>query len=461
MKIDRQNHDSLNATLVMTIEKADYITKFEDELKKYKNKVSLKGFRKGKTPLSSIKKMYGKGVLAEMINEQIQKNLADYFVDNKVNVLGNPLASEDQEMYDFDLKNLNDFVFKFDIGMSPDFEVKGLDGDKTYDDYNVVVPEKMLNDELEGRQKRLGETIHPEDGIKEDDIIVINAKEQEGDAAKKKGWETEFSILVNRIGNEDLLKSVLKLKQGDSFKFDIYDIERDTDETQVKKHLLKQEEGDETVIGKDFEGEIVKVNRVAPATLNQEFFDKAFGEGNVKSETEAKNKIKEEIAAHYTTQQKAMTFRAIMDHLIENNELELPKEFLKRWLLSTNEKLTAEQVENDFHDFEMNLRWTLIKSNLAKANDIEVGSDDVKAHVQKKINSYMGQYGNMGMNTDTIVEQYLQNQEQVNKEYEEILAERVLDKVYEKVSLVTKDVTMEEFNAMVQAANAKVNGAQG
>ena len=126
-KVVREEIDNLNATVTITLEKSDYQPKFKSELNKYRQKAHMKGFRRGKTPLSVVKKMYGKAVLAEVINEQLQKELFEHLNEDKLDILGQPLPSEDQEQIEFDLKDMSDYVFKFDLGIAPEFEVEGLD----------------------------------------------------------------------------------------------------------------------------------------------------------------------------------------------------------------------------------------------------------------------------------------------------------------------------------------------
>jgi trigger factor len=199
MKIQKKDIDQLNTTLSIEIEKEDYLKKFNDELKNYKGKASLKGFRKGKTPLGFIKKMFGKGILADAVNESLQKGLFDYIKDQDLNVLGDPLPSESQEMIDFDVNNLGSFTFDFDLGLSPDITVKGAASTDSYTHYDITLTDEIVNEEIEVARKRQGSQEEVAEDIKEKDILKIQAIELENGLPKEGGHETDFTLMTDLI----------------------------------------------------------------------------------------------------------------------------------------------------------------------------------------------------------------------------------------------------------------------
>ena len=158
MKITRQDHDDLNATITLVVEKDDYFPKFDQELKKYKNKAHIKGFRKGKTPMSAIKKMYGKPLLAEVINKEIDEKLFGFLKEENIDILGSPIPTEEQEMVDFDVNALEDYTFAFDIGKAPAVDVVGVSSEDSYGQHKIIVDDKLIDEELEMRRRQLGET---------------------------------------------------------------------------------------------------------------------------------------------------------------------------------------------------------------------------------------------------------------------------------------------------------------
>ena len=455
MKISRQDHDDLNATITMVVEKDDYSSNFTEELKKYKGKAHLKGFRKGKTPMSAIKKMYGKPLLAEIINKQIDDKLFGFLKEENIEILGSPIPAESQEMVDFNVNELEDYTFVFDIGKAPNVEVIGVSDTDTYAQYKVIVDDKIIDDEMDMRRKRLGENIDVEDGIQDDDVLTIKAFELDGESRKEKGWETGFTILANRIGDEDVKKKVMSSKANDSFHFDVYTLETETTEDYVKKYLLNLDPEEEKEIGNQFEGIIEKVSRRMPAELNDEFFEKAFPEGEVKDEAGARAKIVEDISKFYSEQTKSVMYREIMEAMMEKNSFDIPDEFLKRWLLLTNQNVTQQNIEDEYEPFTKNLHWNLIKNSLVKKYNLIVEPEELRAFVKKKIGSYMQQYGGASMDLEPLVDQMLSNREAVEKEYSEVEAEKLFEEIGKTVKIEEKDISIDDFREVVNQINEK------
>lgn len=459
MNIEKQTVDNLNATITINITKEDYQDKFKSELKKVAGKASMKGFRKGKTPQSVVKKMYGKSVLAEVVNETLQKALSGYLDEEKLEILGQPIPSDDQDGdMNFNVNDLEDYTFKFDIGLTPEIDILGVSESDTYDIYKIDIDDKVIDEELGNAQKRLGNQEHPDGEVVANDILKIQAEELEGDDVKKDGWASEFSVLVDSL-TEDYNKEVLKMSKGDSFTFDVHKLEKDKGEDYVKKYLLnvpKVEEGEEEpVIGNMFTGKIVDIARLKVAELNQEFFDKYFGKDEIKSEEEARAKIAEYIGNHYHNQALQVMYRNIMDKLVADTKVELPSTFLKKWLKMTNEKLTDEEIEKDFNGFLDNMKWTLIKGQLAKKFEIEVSPEDIREAMTNKVKNYFGQYGMDESYVNEILGKMLQNQEEVNKTYEELQAGKLFTKIGETVKHKENKISLEDFNEKVKAINEK------
>jgi len=462
MKIDMQSVDNLNATLTINIEKADYQDKFKSELKKYAGKAQLKGFRKGKTPLGVIKKMYGQSVLAEVINTTLQESLSGYLTDNKVDILGQPLPSEDQTgNMDFDVNNMKDFEFKFDLGLSPEFELKGVAESDTHEIHDIQLDDELIEEEIDHIKKRLGTQEEVTEGkIEGKDILTIQAEELDGTDVKKDGWATEFTVMVDTTADE-YKDALVKLSTGDTFTFDPYTLENDKTEEYVHKYILniKEEEDKEREIGKQFKGTISKVQRLVEANFDQELFDKYFPEGDVKSEEEARKKIADNIQKHYDEQAKQIMYRNIMDSLVNDTTLDLPEAFLKRWIKENNQEASEEDIEKDFEPFLTNLKWTLIKGKLSKQFDVEVKSEEVYAAMEQKVKGYFGQYGMDDSYMGQIMQNMMQNREEVNKTYEELQAGKIFAKVGETVKQKKKKISVKEFNELVKELNAKQQAA--
>ena len=454
MKVVREDIDALNATVKICIERADYEKKWMADLESQRKKAHMKGFRKGKTPLGFVKKMYGPSLLAENINKILQEKISSYILEEKLETLGQPMPSDEQEDFDFDVKDLKDFTFVFDLGLAPNFEVVGADDSNSFEKMVVDLPAKMIDDELDIARRRTGEQEEVEDGIQDKDILTIKAFElNEEKERKEEGWESTFGIMAELIADDKLREHVYTLKKGEHFDFDIYNLEKDKDEAYAKKYYLHMDENNEKEVSNLFQGEIDRILRVKPAELNQEFFDKYFGKDKVKTEVEARDFVKEDLGKYFDKQSTSLLYKAIQDDLMEKNKLELPDAFLQRWLKSVNENIEEETFQKEYVKFADNLRWSLIKNKLAKAYEIEVKPEEIQENFMSKVRAYMGQYSQDEAFLAQTAQRLMQDQEQVNRVYEEISAEKVFAGVHDKVKISDKKVTVEEFNELVKVAN--------
>ncbi len=453
MSVVRTDKSDQEAEIAISIGVSDYKPKLDEELKKYQQKAHMKGFRKGKVPLSMIKKMYGKAMLADTVNQLLQEKLGGFLKDEKLDILGQPLPSKDQETFDFDLNSDRDFVFLFDVGLTPQFELKGVDDSTVVKFPKVIVTDEMVGERMALLQKQHGDEIHPEDGIESEDRLTINALELEGEELKKKGFETAFKILVSQIADENLKNQVLESKKGDKIRFDIFELEADRSEDFVRKYFLNMEESEmDLLVGNWFEGTIEEVHRIAPAKLEQEFFAKVFGEGEVTSEEEARQSIKEELENYYLQQSEALLYKAFQEELLRQNQVDLPDEFLKRWLLTNNEEMSASKLESDYPDFSENLIWNLIERRIKEAHDLKVDRDEVKDAFRNQVKQYFNSYPVSDDIIESSVDRLMTNQEQFGQTYNNIMSDKIFETIRDLVTLEDEMLTLEDFELRLKQA---------
>lgn len=452
----REDVGNLSAVLTLTVSKADYEPKLSTELNKHRKKAQLKGFRKGKTPMGFIKKMYGRAILADAINEMIQKELTKYISEEKIQILGQPLPSEDQQEYDFNINELIDYTFKFDIGLAPEFEVEGLSEDSKFERYAVEVKDELIEKDIEAARKRFGERNSVDEAIEENDVVTINAEELDGENIKEKGWATTFDVLVSQIEDEEVKKQLLGNKSGTKVRFNIFKLEKNSTEESVKKYLLKVEENDADVeIGENFEGEVTEIKRVEEAELNQEFFDKYVGEGIAKSIEEVKAKVEADIVKYYDRQSESLLFRDFQDFLLEKNPLELPDTFLKRWLVASSEQNTADIVDKEFDNFAKNLQWSLIKGKIAKKFDLKVEEEEVFEGFKERVRNYFQGYGDELVILNT-ANRLMQDEKQVDQLYQELMSDKLFEAVRKIVTIKDKKISSDDFDEVIQKAREEV-----
>jgi trigger factor len=457
----RRDIDNLNTSLTVVISVADYEPKLKAALQKQSKHMQIKGFRKGKTPVSYVRKMYGQAILADEVNKLIEDTLNNYIKEQNLKLLGYPIPSDEQDKYDFDITNLIDFKFNFDIGLVPEFEINALEGN-TFSIYGVEVPAEMVDKDMEALQKRLGERVQVETDIQENDIIEFDAVELEGDAVKPDGWATDFSVLVKDVTDE-LKATLLTKKKGDVIRLNIYEVEKGKSREHVIKYLLGASNSDDlSGVGADFEATITEVSRIQLPGINSQFFDKAFGEGQVTSEQEARARIEKEIASYYDKQAESLLYRDFQDSLLDNNEIALPDEFLKRWInvsSSTESKDRPPITDKEYEGFAKNLRWSLIQGKLIKQLNIEVSSENVFEFMKDKIRSYFGNYGDELVILNT-ANRLMQDEKQVEQAYQELLADRMLAAMRQKVKLNVDKVSIATFDEIIQNEVSKRKGTE-
>lgn len=454
-KIAREEIDALNQVLTITIEKSDYENSFNKTITKYRKDSNLKGFRKGSAPLSYIKKLFGKQVLAEEINKTLQEQMAEALKDT--DIFGEPLPNESQERIDFDPNKLRDFEFKFDLGLVPEFETKGANKKTTYKGNRVRVSDKIVNEELLNARKRFGKRDIIEDGtIEDNDLVKVSAKELDGKKVKEDGHSCEFSIPVDKAADK-LAKALKKKKKGDTVQLNIYDVEADSTKEIIRKYVLGIDENDESV-GEMFECEITEVSRVELAELDQELFDKQFGKDNVTSEQEALDKLRIDISKSFQMNADAILFRDIQDKLVDKNDFPLPEAFLKRWIKSSNQKpVTDEQIEREFPLFAKELRWSVIKGKLIKKFELQVSEDEIRDGFVNALKNYGGMPMDLG---DEILRGYtdrlLQDENAVRKQAEEIMGNKLFEAIKGAVKVDETEVDEKEMEEIIKAANKRL-----
>lgn len=434
MNITKTNIDALNAVVTVEVAKNDYADNVEKVLQNYRKNANIPGFRKGAVPMSLVKKQYGKAVLAEEVNKLIQDGLNKFLTEEKLDILGNPLPKFDNEL-DW---NADDFSFQFELGLAPEFEVK-LDAKNDLTYYKIVADDKMLNDQVARIQKQFGKMIAKGEVAEEDDIRGTFTNEE-------KGINKPAQITLDIFENKEVAKSFIGKKAGDVVAVPTKGLFNDD-----HKLMDYMGVGHDDVHGLDITVNftIEEVTTTEPAELNQELFDKLFGAGVVSSVEEVKEKIKEDAEKQFAQQADQKFFNDATEMLINNHQVELPAEFLKRWIQTVGENpLTPEQAEAEYAKSENGLRYQLIESKIITGNNLQITFEDLKAYAGDVIRKQMAQFGQLDPSqedVDNIVARVMSNQEEVRRLSEQVMSEKMLNLFKEKFNAKTKEVSYDEF----------------
>ena len=445
MSVTLKNIDDLNAQLVVEIVKNDYEPEVNKELKQIQKKVSMNGFRPGKTPMGLVKKMYEKSVLADQLNKIAVNRMLDFIKENKIDILGQPLASTDEP--EEINKGLEKFEFSFDLGLAPEFKLSISSKDKI-EKFFVEIEEKEIADEIEMIQRNFGE-LKEADSTLEDDIIYAFATELDGKGKVLDGGieKKEFSFSLKYVKDSKTKKSFTGVKVGEVIKADVFKLFSDND-TVISSSLGIPKEGIAD-LNKEFSIEIKEIKRMDPAELNQDLFDKVFGKDTVKSEDELKEKVKESLGRLNVDDAEKMLNTRIMNSMVEKHKLALPDTFLKRWLLKTkSEHYTPETVDERYEKEKVALKWTLIKEKVMEENEIKV----TEAQIDREAEIYLiGEYQRMGygMPSPEMITEYkpqmMQNENMVRSFHDAVADKMVLEHIKNNVTLKEKKISKEKF----------------
>jgi len=450
MNIVRKDLDQSNAVVTLSIEKVDYAEKVDKTLRDYRKKANIPGFRPGMVPVGLVKKMYGKAVLAEEINKLVSDGLYGYIRENNINILGEPLPNQtEQKQIDFETQEVFEFVF--DLGIAPEFEVELTKKDKV-PFYNITVSEEMIDNQVKSYTGRYGKYIQ-EDSVEEKDMLKGELLEMADGKVNEEGLKVQDATMtIAYMKDADQKALFAGAKKGDLITFN--PAKAYVEEAEISS-LLKISKDEAKTIDADFQLKIESITRYHESEIDQELFDKVYGEGVVSSVEEFRAKIKENIQENLTSDSEYKFGVDAQEMLIAKyNNLPFPDAFLKRWVLSSNENLTAEKLDEDYSKMIADLTWHLVKDKLAKANDVKVEKEDVEEFAKKMAKAQFAQYGMIGMD-DEIIANYakdmLKKEDTLKNIVDKVAEEKVFAVVKEAVKLETKEVSIDEFNKMFEA----------
>jgi trigger factor len=448
MNITQEKVDALNAVVKININPEDYQPRVDKAIKENAKKAKLPGFRPGMVPAAHIKKMYGKSILVDEINNLLSDTLNKYIDEQKLAVLGQPLPKVDNDKeYNWDFND--NFEFNYELGLAPEFSIDFSSKDKATQ-YVIKVDDETLASRTKNIRRSYGKMTNP-DVSADDDVLYAELAQLSVDGSVfEDGISNTASVRLDQIKDEAIKASLIGLKKGDVLTFDIQKA-FDNDAAKVAG-LLKIDEDAAADLKSNFQLTVKNVNRLEESDLNQEFFDKLFGEGVVTTEAEFTAKITEELETMMVQDSERKLQDDIYKLSVAKVDFNLPDEFLKRWLKVTNEKLTVEELEGGYNDFATNLKWTLIENKIITENEIEIKYEEVFELAKVRLDQQFRMYSPQPIPDEQLGQytvQYLQNKENANKIFEEVKALRVFDFIKGVITLEKKDILFTDFNKLV------------
>lgn len=454
MQIVEEKIDNLNSKIKINLKPEDYNERVEKVLQGHKRKAQMPGFRPGKVPYGVIKKMYGKSVLVDEVNKLLVDELYKFIEEKSLNILGQPLPSEKQED-NIDWDNPQEMTFTYDVGLLPDVKVD-LKGKFTY--YNIEVSAKEIDEAIERIAKRYGKLEEGEKAGESDLIYGEFAELAEDGSVKEGGIKHQSSIAIDMVVDEKLKKSMVGSKKGDVFTFAPGEVTANAADLAAMLGISK-EQADK--LESKFQFTVEKVQQLVPAELNEEFFKTLYPAGDVKTEEELRAKIKEDHDKHYEKESDTKFKTDVILKLVADLKISLPDEFLKRWLVATNEKLTVEQIEADYEKYSDGLRWQLIENEVIRSNDIKVEQEEIKAEITANISQQYAYYGLPAPDDDTLEElttNFMGRQDEIRKISDKLYDDKIFELFKKSFTLTNKSVSPDEFYKLAAEPDDKKSG---
>lgn len=455
MNVTFEKKDALNGTIAVNLSSADYAPELDQKIKAYQKKSNIPGFRPGAAPKSMIEKMFGTSLLLEAVNAAASKGLFDYIDSEKLNILGQPVLTDDSKIEQ--LTKTADYTFKFDIGLAPEIELAVSEKD-VFTKYEVTITDAMLNDEIDRMQRRFG-TLTEEESVTDNDIIYTKMVELDENGNPVEGGVQNDSVpvLISSIKNDGIKNELLTKTKGATIDVNVFDL-FDGNATEIS-HALGINKLTVNDIGKNFSLTINEIKRNSLAELNQELFDKAYSDGSVHSIEDLKARLTTELQAYFGGQADHLFEHEMLDTLVAKQNIQLPDAFLKRWLIDRHaDKFTPENVDQNYEQEATYLRNHIFEEKVLSTAGAKVEESDIKAAAMNYTRSMFGAYATTGLNEEmleSIVGPSLQKDDYRSRMINLAVSQKVREVLKTKVTVKTAQVSADDFFKIVAEHNEK------
>lgn len=442
--VTRANIGLLNDKITVKVSREDYLPNFDKAVKHFSKTANIPGFRKGQVPPGMIKKMSGQALFADEVLKTVEKELMGYLQQEKLEIFAQPL-SLDTEAKNFDYNQPAEYDFDFEVGLKPAFDVEGLLAKTTITRYKVKVSDEMVDQEIERLQLKGGKMSEPETISSEDNVLTIEFLESDAKGNIAEGAEKKENSLLLKYFAPAIQEKLQGKKAGDTI---VVQLSKAFDKERLEfiAKDLGLDAGDKETGKKYYQLTITKVGLIEKRELNEEFFKEVYPGQDITTVEAFREKLREEIGKYWKQEATNHLHNDLFETLVHETPIELPKEFLKRWLQKGGDKpKTAEEAENEYPNFDHQLRWTLISDKLIRDNSLEVSFEELKENARAKITGYYGMGGEQAEWLDSYLDRLLQDEKYVDQTYREMITQKLFDWVETKVNVKEEEITAEEF----------------
>ena len=440
MKITDKKIDNSNIVLEIKIKESDYIDTVNSQLSDYQKKMTLPGFRVGKVPMGLVKKKYELSIKVEEINKLISNGIQKYITEKKISILGGPIPVDKA----IDFKKDVDYVFEYELGLQPVLDLSLAEKSKL--DYWLISPaDKEVKDHIANITKRYGQVIHPEK-IDLEDMLNVSFQELDNNNPKKDGVSNTSSLLVDKISDTSIRKKFMKLKKSDSIIIPIH--KAFSNKIDLASMLNISKESAE-ILNADFSCTINNINRLVPAEINDDLFKKVYPEKTIKNKKDFEKYITEELSQRYVKESDRKLFNDGSLLFMKKTKIELPHEFLKKWLkMNAKKEFNDSEFEKEYENYVKYLSWQLIENKICEENNIQITNEKLNNFTKENVLAQMKSYGNVQMDNkeiDGIVANVLKNKQEAEKMTNELVLLELVKYFKDKMKLKTNAITLDEF----------------
>ena len=448
MNISLENPEKVSGVLTLVVEEADFAGDVEKQLKDYRKKANVPGFRPGQAPLGLIKRQVGAQVKVDVINRLVGEKLYEYIKENKINMLGEPMPHLGEEPVDLDAAA--PYTLKFDIAIAPEFKAELSDKD-TIVYYDITTDDSIVDKQIEAFASRSG-SYQKVDEYQDNDMIKGDIRELNEDGSAKEGGITvsQASMLPTYIKVDEQKALFQGCKVGDII---VFNPKKAYPESNIEiSSLLKVSKEEAENITADFSFQVTEISRYQKHAIDQDLFDQVYGEGNVKDEADFRAKVTEGIKEQMVQNADFRFLQDVRKYVEEKiGEVKYADDLMKRIMLANNKDKGMEYVEKNYEASIKELTWSLAKNQIVEAQKIKVDDADVKAVAIDVTRMQFAQYG-MTSVPEEYLEQYaegmLKNHEQVDNLVNAAVDRKLMAALKDVVKLDKKTISFDEFGKL-------------
>lgn len=439
MNIKHENVPGQVQEVVLEINKEDYAANVEAALKKQRRNAAIPGFRPGNAPMGIIKKMYEKSIIANEVDKLISENMDKFFKENDIKVIFEPLPVDGKSKMDFE--NPDNFVFAFEYAVAPEVNI---DYTKlpAVTEFKMVPADEERQNYIKQLRTRHGEYTSP-DTVSEDDSISV-----------KYGEGQEGFLFLHDL-TEEAQKNVIGKKLNDTFNLVLR--KAMVNETTLSRFLKKTEKDLEADNDYAYDLTITHIGHMQLAEINDDFFKKAFPDGSVTTEEQLNAEADKAITAQYQPELDRQFMNDAIETLLDNVSVELPDEFMKRYIKAVQKEMTDEELEKKFNDYKRSFQWQILENKLVEGSDVQVKADDVRGYFRQYfIDNYFGNFPaeEVKDRLDELVNQAMTNKENVKSVYDLLYDKKLTEVMRSKLTIEHKEGDFKAFIDMIASRRA-------